>query len=143
MARVKVSIPAHTHFTASVPVRVTDLNYGNHLGNDALLSILHEARMQLLNHFGWSELSIGGASLIMADVAIEYMGEGFYGDVLRISMAFDDISKYGFDITYHVRNQSGKEVARAKTGMLCFNYQERKLMALPDEVKAKIETKAG
>ncbi|TPE45368.1 acyl-CoA thioesterase [Pontibacter mangrovi] len=142
MARVKVYIPNHTHFTARIPVRVTDLNYGNHLGNDALLSIMHEARMQLLGHFGWSELSIGGASMIMADVAIEYKGEGFYGDVLTIELAFDDLSKYGFDITYHITNQNGKEVARAKTGMLCFNYQERKLMSLPAEVKAKIETKA-
>src|SRR5688572_24529343 len=136
MARIKVTIPAHAHFTATIPVRVTDLNYGNHLGNDALLSILHEARMQLLHNFGWSELQIGGASMIMADVAIEYKGEGFYGDVLTIALAFDDINKYGFDITYHVTNQDGKEVARAKTGMLCFNYTERKLMALPDEVKA-------
>ena len=143
MARIKVTIPQHKHLTATIPVRVTDLNYGNHLGNDALLSILHEARMQLLGHFGWSELQIGGASMIMADVAIEYKGEGFYGHVLTIDMAFDDINKYGFDITYHVTNQNGKEVARAKTGMLCFNYTERKLMALPDEVKAKIETKAG
>ncbi|MCX2741966.1 acyl-CoA thioesterase [Pontibacter anaerobius] len=142
MARVKVDIPTHTHFTAHIPVRVTDLNYGNHLGNDALLSIMHEARMQLLNHFGWSELELAGASMIMADVAIEYKGEGFYGDVLSISLAFNDLNKYGFVITYHITNQNGKEVARAKTGMLCFNYQERKLMSLPTQVKEKIETKA-
>ena len=142
MPRIKVAIPAHVSFEASIPVRITDLNYGAHLGNDALLSILHEARLQLLKHFGYTELDLGGASLIMADVAIEYKGEGFYGDVLRLRLAFDDVHKYGFDITYHVLNQNGKEVARAKTGMLCFNYQERKLMALPDEVKARIETKA-
>ena len=142
MARVKVTIPEHTAFQTQLPVRITDLNYGNHMGNDALLSVLHEARVQLLQHFGYTELSIGGASLIMADVAIEYKGEGFYGDVLTINMAFNDISKYGFDITYHVLNQNNKEVARAKTGMLCFNYELRKLMTLPEEVKAKIETNA-
>jgi acyl-CoA thioester hydrolase len=142
MPRIKVAIPAHVSFEATIPVRITDLNYGAHLGNDALLSILHEARLQLLHHFGYTELDLGGASLIMADVAIEYKGEGFYGDVLTLKLAFDDVHKYGFDITYHVLNQAGKEVARAKTGMLCFNYQERKLMALPDEVKARIETKA-
>ena len=142
MPRIKVAIPAHTSFETAIPVRITDLNYGAHLGNDALLSILHEARLQLLGHFGYTELDLGGASLIMADVAIEYKGEGFYGDVLTLKLAFDDVHKYGFDITYHVLNQNGKEVARAKTGMLCFNYQERKLMALPDEVKARIETKA-
>ncbi|SIQ62467.1 acyl-CoA thioesterase [Pontibacter lucknowensis] len=142
MPRIKVAIPEHVSFEATIPVRITDLNYGAHLGNDALLSILHEARLQLLRHFGYTELDMGGASLIMADVAIEYKGEGFYGDVLTLRLAFDDVHKYGFDITYHVLNQNGKEVARAKTGMLCFNYQERKLMALPNEVKARIETKA-
>ncbi len=141
MPRIHVTIPSHTHFVATLPVRITDLNYGAHLGNDALLSMLHEARLQLLAHVGYTELELGGVSLIMADVAIAYKGEGFYGDVLDIKMAFDDLNKYGFDITYHVFNQNGKEVARAKTGMLCFNYKERKLMALPDEVKAKIETK--
>ncbi|RDV10682.1 thioesterase [Pontibacter diazotrophicus] len=142
MARVQVNIPAHTHFETNIPVRITDLNYGAHLGNDALLSILHEARLQLLGHFGYNEMDLGGASLIMADVAISYKGESFYGDTLNIRMAFDDLNKYGFDISYHVLNQDGKEVARAKTGMLCFNYKVRKLMSLPDEVKAKIETKA-
>ncbi len=138
MARVQVEIPAHTHYEATIPIRITDLNYGGHLGNDALLSILHEARLQLLHHYGYTELEIGGASMIMADVAISYKGEGFYGDVLQIKMAFNDLNKYGFDITYHVLNQDGKEVARAKTGMLCFNYTERKLMSLPDEVRAAI-----
>ncbi|WP_114777488.1 acyl-CoA thioesterase [Botryobacter ruber] len=140
MARVKVEIPADTAFKAHIPVRITDLNYGNHLGNDALLSILHEARVQLLAHFGYTELEMGGASLIMADVAISYKGESFYGDVLTINMAFADLSKYGFDITYHVFNQHGKEIARAKTGMLCFDYTTRKLTALPEEVKAKLES---
>jgi acyl-CoA thioester hydrolase len=142
MPRIKVAIPDHVSFETTIPVRITDLNYGAHLGNDALLSIIHEARLQLLSHFGYTELDLGGASLIMADVAIEYKGEGFYGDVLTLKLAFDDVHKYGFDITYHILNQDGKEVARAKTGMLCFNYQERKLMALPGEVKARIETKA-
>ena len=141
MARVQVHIPAHTHFEASVPVRITDLNYGGHLGNDALLSILHEARLQLLQQFDYTELEIGGASLIMADVAISYKAEGFYGDTLHVKMAFDDLNKYGFDITYHVLNQHGKEVARAKTGMLCFDYKTRKLVSLPEEVKSKIEAR--
>lgn len=142
MARVKVDIPAHVHFEARLPIRITDLNYGAHLGNDALLSMLHEARLQLLKHFGYDEMNIGGASLIMADVAISYKGEAFYGDTLYIKMAFDELNKYGFDITYHVLNQQGKEVARAKTGMLCFDYKERKLVSLPQEARAKIESNA-
>ena len=143
MARVKVELPQTFPFSTDIKIRVTDLNYGGHMGNDALLSMIHEARMQFLQHYGYSELNLGGASVIMADVAIEYKGEGFYGDVLTVQMAAYDLHKYGFDLGYYITNQNGKEIAKAKTGMLCFNYQERKLMGLPQEVRAKFETKAA
>ncbi|EJF11779.1 thioesterase family protein [Pontibacter sp. BAB1700] len=110
MPRIKVAIPEHVSFEATIPVRITDLNYGAHLGNDALLSILHEARLQLLRHFGYTELDMGGASLIMADVAIEYKGEGFYGDVLTLRLAFDDVHKYGFDITYMCSTKTARKL---------------------------------
>lgn len=139
MARVKVSLPASFGFAVAIPVRITDLNYGAHLGNDALLSILHEARVQFLASLGTTEFD--GASqqgFIMVDVAIEYKGEAFHGDVLHLQLAANDPNKYGFDIVYHVKNQTGKEIARAKTGMLCFDYATRKLRALPPELAAKI-----
>ncbi|UOQ72977.1 thioesterase family protein [Hymenobacter cellulosilyticus] len=128
MARVKVALPTAYSLTVQIPVRITDLNYGNHLGNDALLSILHEARVQFLQHLGLREVDPAtGQGVIMADVAIEYKGEGFYGDVLHIQLAATEVSKYGFDVVYWVKNQDGREIARAKTGMLLFDYTTRKL----------------
>ncbi|WP_303309916.1 thioesterase family protein [Hymenobacter sp. BT730] len=139
MPRVKVALPASFLLTVQVPVRITDLNYGAHLGNDALLSILHEARVQFLQHLGHPEFDPANKTgHIMADVAIEYKGEGFYGDTLHIQLAADDLSKYGFDLVYWVRNQDGKEVARAKTGMLCFDYNTRKLMPLTEAYAQKL-----
>ena len=139
MPRVKVALPAAFSFATDIPVRITDLNYGAHLGNDALLSILHEARMQFLAHLGTVEFDPATKlGFIMADVAIEYKGEGFYGDVLRIQMAATEASKYGFDIVYWVQNQVGKDIARAKTGMLCFDYNTRKLRGLPPELAAQV-----
>ena len=135
MARVKIALPAAFLFATAVPVRITDLNYGAHLGNDALLSILHEARVQFLASLGVQEVDRATQlGFIMADVAIEYKAEAFYGDVLHIEVGANDISKYGFDIVYQVKNQIGKEVARAKTGMLAFDYNTRKLRALPAEL---------
>lgn len=134
MARIKIDLPPLFTFTTQIPIRITDLNYGGHLGNDAMLSLLHEARLQYLQHYGYTELNIGGKSLIMADVAIEYKAEGFYGDRLNIEMATADFSKYGFDLIYRVTNQTGKLIALAKTGMLCFNYSTKKVVSVPSEV---------
>ncbi|QIX61260.1 thioesterase [Hymenobacter sp. BT18] len=137
MPRVKVALPDTFLLTVEIPLRITDLNYGAHLGNDALLGILHEARVQFLRFLGQVELDptthIGH---IMADVAIEYKGEGFYGDTLQVQMAAADVTKYGFDVVYWVKNQEGREIARAKTGMLCFDYGTRKLRPL-DEAYAR------
>jgi acyl-CoA thioesterase FadM len=138
MARVKVALPDAFPLTIQIPVRITDLNYGAHLGNDALLSIMHEARVQFLQHCQLPEFDpTTKIGLIMADVAIEYKGEGFHGDVLHIQLAATDLHRYGFDVVYWVKNQDGKEVARAKTGMLCFDYNTRKLRNLPPEMEAQ------
>ncbi|RFP66837.1 thioesterase [Hymenobacter lapidiphilus] len=139
MPRVKVNLPESFLFTVELPIRITNLNYGAHLGNDALLSLLHEARVQFLAHLGQPEFDPAtGLGHIMADVAIEYKGEGFHGDVLRIQMAAADLNKYGFDLMYAVATTSGREIARAKTGMLCFDYNTRKLRLLPEDYAARL-----
>ncbi|TGE27535.1 thioesterase family protein [Hymenobacter metallicola] len=139
MARVKVALPAAYSLTVQIPVRITDLNYGGHLGNDALLSVLHEARVQFLQHVGLTELDHATRlGTIMADVAIEYKGEAFYGDVLHIQLAATDLSKYGFDVVYWVKNQEGREIARAKTGMLLFDYNTRKLRSMNSELTQQL-----
>ena len=39
-------------FTTTLDVRISDINYGNHLGHDSLISLLHEARMRFLKQTG-------------------------------------------------------------------------------------------
>jgi len=136
--RIQLELPETFSFQTEIPVRITDINYGNHLGNDAILSMMHEARVQFLQSLGYTELEMEGAGLIMSDTAIIYKGEGFYGDILTVHVTAVDLSKYGFDLMYQFTNQHGKEIAHAKTGMLCFNYATRKLMALPEKAAAKL-----
>jgi YbgC/YbaW family acyl-CoA thioester hydrolase len=120
-------------------VRITDINYGNHLGNDAILSILHEARLQYLHQLGYTELNTAGVSLIMGDVVIVFKGEGFYGDVLRISMQINELTSAGFSIYYQIENQNQKKIAEAKTGMVCFDYTTRKIAKIPAELSNKYQ----
>jgi acyl-CoA thioester hydrolase len=138
MARIKVALPDTFTFSTAIAVRISDINYGGHLGNDALLAIMHEARVQFFLHHGYAELDVAGKSLIMADVAIEYKAEGFRGDVLTLELAAHDFNKYGFDVVYRVTNQDKKLVALAKTGMLCFDYKARKVVSLPPVVANRL-----
>jgi acyl-CoA thioester hydrolase len=139
MARIKLTIPSSFSFSTQIPVRITDLNYGNHLANDAVLSILHEARMQYLKSLGYTELAFAGAGLIMSDVAIEFKAEAFYGDILKAFVTTEETSRAGFDLYYKlVKNDSEEVVAIAKTGMICFDYERRKVTSLPAEAVEKL-----
>lgn len=141
MSRLKIDLPHSFQFSTDIPVRIGDINYGGHLGNDALLSILQESRVQLLKQHGWSEMNVEGVGLIMTDAAIVYKSEAFYGDVLRIEVAVYDFSTVGCDIVYRVTNVSdGRLVAQAKTGIAFFDYTTRKVVAVPTAFARKFRT---
>jgi acyl-CoA thioesterase FadM len=142
MARIKVDLPENYSFSVAIPIRITDINYGGHVGNDAILSLVHEARMLYLKTLGYTELDFGGLGLIMADAAIEFKTELFYGDPLTISLACGDFTRIGFDIYYRLAKNTGDRTvlaAAVKTGMVCFDYERKKVVALPDEVRVKLE----
>jgi acyl-CoA thioesterase FadM len=138
MARIKLELPASVHFATEIPVRIGDVNYGNHLGNDALLSLIHEARVRFLAHYGYTEMNIEGASIIMNDVAIVYKAEAFYGETLRFEISVGDFHRFGCDFVYAITNkESHKEVARAKTGVVFYDYAEKHLMHVPEQFAAR------
>ena len=135
MSRVKIDLPPHFPFTTEIPVRITDLNYGGHVGNDTVLSIIHEARVRFLVSKGYSELNVDGAGLIMSDVCIQFKNELFYGDNIRISVAVTNFSKVSFEVYYlleALKDSERKTVAIAKTGMLCYDYNRKKIAAVPE-----------
>jgi len=118
-------------------VRITDLNYGGHVGNDSLLSLLHEARVQFLRKFEYSEKNVEGHGIIMTDAALVYKSEIFYGEKLTIDIGVTDLQRHGLDVTYRV-STNGKEVARAKTGIVFFNYEKRSITSMPSEFRSHL-----
>ncbi len=120
-------------FRLSIPVRITDLNYGNHLGNDALVSILHESRAAWLKGYGLTELEAGGVGMIMTELHVVYKAEGFYGDELEIIISKHEHSSRGFTLHYLVSKHSNEKkitVAEATTKMLCYDYSLKKVAGL-------------
>ena len=138
MARIKIDLPNTFQFTTQIPVRITDLNYGGHVGNDTVLSIIHEARMQFLHHYGYTEMDFGGTGMIMSDVGIEFKNELFYADKVKASVAIEEISKVTFAFYYKLEKETGNGfvlAATARTGMVCYNYQTKKMSPFPEEIK--------
>jgi len=135
MARIKLNPPHQILFSIELKVRVSDINYGGHLGNDRLLALLQEARIGFFNALGFKgEKAITEeVGIIMSDAAIMYKSEAFLGEELKIGIDVEEIFSKGCDLKYQVDElKSGRLVAIAKTGIVFFNYSERKIANVPD-----------
>jgi YbgC/YbaW family acyl-CoA thioester hydrolase len=142
MDRIKVSLPVIFPFSIVLKIRITDLNYGGHVGNDSFLSFIQEARQQFLKQFGYEELNLAGVGLIMADVAVEYKRELNYAEEVKISVAAGSFDRLGFDLFYllEVRRDDWLLAGKAKTGMICYDYALKKKVALPAEAFEKLNS---
>ena len=136
MPRLKLRPLAAYPFSCELTVRTTDLNYGGHLGNDRLLSLIHEARVAFLAAHGLSELEFGGVSLILGDAAVVYLAEAYAAEKLVFEVAAREPGRTGFRIFYRVtRETDSRTIALVENGMACFDYQTRKISALPAAVR--------
>lgn len=142
MNRVKLDLPEEFRFSTRIKIRITDLNYGGHVGNDTFLSLMQEARQQYLLSFGYGELKFEGFGLIMTDAVIEFKAELNHGDEVEISVTATGFTRLGFDLYYKLellRPEGNQLAGKAKTGMLCYDYAAKKVVSVPEVARKKME----
>jgi len=143
MARLHLNLPDKFLYSTDITVRVSDLNYGGHVGNDTMLTLLQEARIQFYRTLGFKDETRfdGPVGQIIIDAAVQYKSESFLGDVLEIRIGAEDFTKFRFDLLYEVKNKStGQEVARAKTGIACFDYSRRRVTSIPGTLLTRLQS---
>ncbi|GMT50152.1 MAG: hypothetical protein IEMM0008_1691 [bacterium] len=120
-------------FSTLLTVRIQDINYGAHLGNDSFIQYFHEARIRYLDRFGFSEMDIGdGLGLILTELYCQFKGEAFYKDTLRVYTRIRDIRKVRFTMDYQMMNEENQAlIATGYSVQASFDYQTRKPIALP------------
>jgi acyl-CoA thioesterase FadM len=140
--RIKINFTQPFTFSTTVKVLINHINFGGHVGNDSFLSIIHEARIAYLKQWNYTELSCGGVALIMVDSALQYKAESYHNDKLNIEIYAALTSPKSFDLFYKIttnRIDKSIDIAYAKTGMLAFDYVNKKVAYLPAEFIQKIE----
>ena len=141
MARVKLTPLDHYQNIYETTVEVTDINYCNHLGNDALVGIIHRARVHFLHWLGASEndLGDGKTGILLADLIVNYKEESFLFDKLSVESDIGEVRSKGFRMFHKITAEQGRLIALAETGVVAFDYQKRKVARIPESFVSKIK----
>ena len=140
--RTRLDLPGRLPFRTTLGIRVTDLNYGGHLGNDAVLSLVHEARVRFLAAMGYSELDVEGLGIIMNDCVIVYLAQGHLGEELTVAAGAGEFTRTGCELFFRLTKADGSELARVKTGITFFDYAAQKVRAVPEGFRARCQAMA-
>ncbi len=140
MGRVEIELPERFPYAVELEVRVSDLNYGNHLGNDAVLSLIHEARRRYIRSLGSDEIGADRVGFVVADAAVIYRAQAFYAERLRVEVAAGDFGSRSCAFFFRVSNAAdGRVVAEARTGMVSFDFAAQKAVSMPAELRVKLQ----
>jgi 4-hydroxybenzoyl-CoA thioesterase len=138
MPRIRIDLPEQFSFSTDIVLYVGHMNYGGHLDNALLLSLVSEARARFFRSLGYSELDVEGLGIIIADAALQYLSEAFHGEVMEVRMTAADFTSRGCDLLWCMSEKSSRrEVARGKTGIVFFDYRLRQVARVPDAFRVR------
>ncbi len=129
-------------FSTEIGIRINEINYGGHLGNDSVLSLFQEARLRYLKQFEFSEMNIGdNTSLIMSQAHINFKAEAFWSDQLTVFVQITKIEKVRFNFDYLIvlSQNKNKVIVNGYTEMVGFDYLKRKVKKLPAKFVASVK----
>ena len=124
-------------FSIQLKIRVSDLNYGAHVGYQNYFSYFQEARMAYLDQFDFSELDIGGCGMIVAEANCKYKQELFLHDTIDVACAVREIKSKMFVMHYRITKQNGL-CAEGITKNFGYDYEASKVSRLPEAFVQKI-----
>jgi 4-hydroxybenzoyl-CoA thioesterase len=127
---------------ANFEVRVGDINYGGHLGNDKALLLFHDARIKFLQKLGHEEKDIGeGRGIIMTEAHVYFKKEAFLHDKLYANVEVGNLEKYSFELIYAIYREGDDQlILEGSTRQLAFDYEHRKVASLPEVFRLNLTT---
>jgi YbgC/YbaW family acyl-CoA thioester hydrolase len=118
-------------FVFPYTVRVSDVNYGGHVANSAVLNIFQDARITLFASLGsYTELDLGGCGIIMPEAHVYYRAEMFLQDELQVGVRCAGMKRSSFVLEYRIE-RAGELMAEGETPIVCFDYLQRKPCRVP------------
>lgn len=134
MPRTRLKEQPHYEYSCVIPARISDTNIAGHVGFSQMVEIIHEARHRFFVAIGVRELDLGdgATSIIIGDLAVNFLGEVFAGDDIIAESLIAEMGRVGFRVC-HRFTVRGRKVLLAETGVVAFNDVSHKMAPIPGE----------
>ena len=139
MEKIRIEPPDSWTFQTEMVVRVADLNYGNHVGNDRYFLYAQEARCRWLKSLGFENEIVVEPPIgtIVTEASIQYLAEAYHGDTLVIKLGNSKVHRFGFDQIYEL-TKGDITIARIHQRLFFFDFNRRKIASPSKDVIDKL-----
>ncbi len=117
--------------------RITEVNYGNHISNLAIMAWLEDARAdisQLLNH----DVNDEKFGSVIVRIDCQFKSEVFYGSVVEIETSIAVIGNSSLTINQKAF-QKGILAAESTTVIVYFNSNKKCATPIPDNIRKSLK----
>ena len=133
MKKLIIEIPLTVWHRCNFQIKEEDINESDHMGNER---ILHHANLVRYNFFESLNLLPPDEEhgFIIVNHSIVYKSEGFLGDTVVCEAGVTNPTECSFDLIFHfIKSSAQKTLAVVRSGLVYFDYQNRKIRHLPDK----------
>jgi acyl-CoA thioester hydrolase len=127
-------------FIYKLAARIGHLNYSGHVGHDAVIAMVWEARVHFFHALGLAELDLGDGEtgIIMTDLAVTFKKGASLFEEITIESHVAEIERNGFRI-FHRLHRAGELIALVETGFAAFNYKIQRVAPVPQTFISLLE----
>ena len=132
MSRVKLLRQESYEFLYRVSAEIVHVNFAGHVGHDAIIAMVWQARVRMFRLLGATERDLGDneTGIVMGDLVVNFTGEAFLFEELEIESHIGDITPVSFRL-FHRISREERQVALVETGCVAFNYGLRNPAPIP------------
>jgi acyl-CoA thioester hydrolase len=125
----------------TVPVQWGDQDAFGHVNNVVYFRWFESARVEYLHQAGLGDMMAGrGVGPILASIKCDYRRQLNFPDTLLVSASIAHIGRTSMKMT-HLAYSTAQQaiVAQGESVIVAFDYASQRPIAVPDDVRAKIE----
>jgi acyl-CoA thioester hydrolase len=125
-----------------VPIAWGDMDAFGHVNNTVYFRLFEDARIRFFEEVGVGHRgpAAGGCAPILAATQCQFRVAMTYPDTARVETGISHVGRSSFTMRYRVHSErQGRLAAEGEGVVVWYDYEAQRSVALPDELRRRIE----